>query len=134
MYPYCLRTFPIPFGPFQKIDENQAFYEAIRPVGHKLTDEESAYLKADCMVLAGVLAEQLERYGKIYRTQASKAFSFFKDVCKDGTGKSNYDLKYKGKQQWGVPDIEGLEDYKGAILRHLPAAVKRKVNDSGKKL
>lgn len=118
----------------QKIDENKEFYERIRPEGYTFNDEESAYLKADCMVLAEVLREQLTRYGTIYRTQASKAFHFFKESCTDEAGNNNYEKKYEGFQQWAVPDVEGLEDYKGAIVRYLPKEVRKKLDKSGAKV
>ena len=118
----------------QKIKEDRAFYEAIRPVGHRLTERESNYLKADCKVLAGALRQQLNRYGTIYRTQASKAFYFFKESCTDESGNVNYKQKYEGIQKWEVPKIAGLEDYEGAKVRFLPPAVRKKINDSGVKL
>lgn len=117
-----------------KIEESQEFYERIRPEGYQMDEEERLYLKHDCIVLAEALNKQLERYGTIYRTQAGKAFHFFKQSCTDEAGSLNYKQKYEGIQQWGVPKIEGLEDYAGAILRRLPYAVKRKVNESGVKL
>lgn len=118
----------------QKLEENQEFYERIRPVGHQMTDEESAYLKNDCLVLAECLREQLNRYGTIFRTQASKAFHFFKESCTDEAGNVNYKKKYEGFQQWAVPDIVGLEDYKGAIVRYLPREVRKKIDESGAKV
>lgn len=118
----------------QKIDENKEFYERIRPEGYKFNEEESAYLKADCAVLAEVLREQYSRYGTIYRTQASKAFHFFKEACTDEAGNNTYEKKYEGFQQWAVPDVAGLEDYKGAIVRYLPREVRKKLNESGAKV
>lgn len=118
----------------QKIKEDKEFYERIRPVGHVLTEEESKYLKADCSVLAQALLSQLELYDTIYRTQASKAFTFFKACCTDEAGNNNYKRKYEGVQQWAVPDIVGLEDYKGAIVRYLPTKVRKKIDESGQKL
>ena len=118
----------------KKIKEDRDFYERIRPVGHKLTAEESEYLKADCQVLAYALRGQLDKYETIYRTQASKAFTFFKECCTDEAGNPNYKKKYEGMQQWTVPEIAGLEDYKGATVRYLPRAVRDKIDASGQKL
>lgn len=118
----------------QKIKVDRDFYERIRPEGHNLTREEYEYLKADCNVLATALRGQLEKYGTIYRTQASKAFTFFKNSCTDEAGNINYKQKYEGIQQWAVPSIEGLEDYEGAIVRYLPKHVREKINASGEKL
>lgn len=118
----------------QKIKVDKAFYEAIRPEGHKLTQEESDYLKADCETLAAALVKQLEQYETIYRTQASKAFTFFKAHCTDEADNNNYKIKYEGIQQWKVPEIKGLEDYKGATVRYLPRAVRNKIDKSGAKL
>ena len=118
----------------EKIDETQEFYERIRPAGYRMNDEEAEYLKHDCIVLAEALRVQLERYGTIYRTQASKAFTFFKEACTDEVGHNNYKIKYEGRQQWAIPEIQGLEDYHGATIRHVPFAVKEKVKKSGARL
>lgn len=118
----------------QKIKEDRAFYEAIRPEGHEITPREHEYLKADCVVLATALRQQLDKYGTIYRTQASKAFHFFKESCTDEAGNVNYKKKYEGIQQWKVPTIEGLEDYAGALVRYLPHDVRVKINKSGQRL
>lgn len=118
----------------QKIKVDNTFYEAIRPEGHKLTELESEYLKADCQVLALALRGQLEKFGTIYRTQASKAFHFFKESCTDESGNKNYKKKYEGMQQWTVPTIAGLEDYAGATVRYLPRAVRDKIDASGERL
>lgn len=118
----------------QKIKEDRAFYEAIRPEGHKLTEREHEYLKADCEVLAHALRVQLDTFGTIYRTQASKAFHFFKDSCTDEAGNKNYKKKYEGIQQWKVPNIPGLEDYKDATVRYLPREVRNKIDASGQRL
>lgn len=117
-----------------KIEETQEFYDRIRPEGYLMNEEESRYLKHDCIVLAEALRKQLERYETIYRTQAGKAFHFFKEACTDEAGNKNYKQKYEGIQQWGVSKVKGLEDYEGAILRRLPYAVKKKINESGAKL
>lgn len=118
----------------KKIKEDAKFYERIRPIGHKLTAEESEYLKADCMVLGQALKIQLEKFGTVYRTRASKAFNFFKGACTDEAGNDNYKQKYEGIQQWKVPSIAGLEDYKDATVRYLPRDVRAKINASGAKL
>ena len=118
----------------QKIKEDSEFYDRIRPIGHRLTTEELEYLKADCQVLASALRQQFERYGTIYRTQASKAFYFFKQSCTDEAGNVNYWQKYEGIQKWTVPRINGLEDYEGAKVRFLPRDVRKKIDNSGVKL
>lgn len=135
LFPRKLKELGIQYNTTaKKIEEDSAFYERIRPEGHTLTDEEEEYLKADCMVLADVLKQQLDKYGTIYRTQASKAFTFFKDCCVDEAGNGMYDIKYEGIQQWAVPDIPGLEDYKGAIVRYLPKKVRKKIDEAGVRL
>ena len=135
LFPKKLKEIGIQYNTgTQKIEEDQAFYEAIRPIGHKLTDRESAYLKADCQVLASALRQQLDRYGTIFRTQASKAFHYFKQACTDEAGHINYGKKYEGIQQWTVPKIDGLEDYAGATVRYLPRPVRNKIDKSGVKL
>ena len=112
----------------QKIQEDRAFYEEIREEGHELTERERDYLKADCMVLAQALRVQLEKFGTIYRTQASKAFHFFKQSCTDEAGNPNYKIKYEGIQQWTVPKTApGFEDYAGSTVRYLPKAVRNKL-------
>lgn len=118
----------------QKIQENKEFYERIRPENHKLTEEESLYLKMDCAVLGEALYQQFERYGTIFKTQASKAFKFFKDSCTDQVGNNIYSRKYEYIQQWTVPRIEGLEDYEGKTVRLLPRNVRNKIDESGAKL
>lgn len=135
LFPKKLKEIGIQYNTgVQKIEEDQTFYEAIRPIGHKLTQRESAYLKADCQVLASALRQQLDRYGTIYRTQASKAFYYFKQSCTDEAGNVNYGKKYEGFQQWTVPKIDGLEDYAGATVRYLPRPVRNKIDKSGVKL
>ena len=135
LFPKKLKEIGIQYNTkVQKIEEDSAFYDRIRPAGHKLTREESEYLKADCQVLGFALVKQLERYGTIYRTQASKAFHFFKQACTDEVGNVNYKKKYEGMQQWTVPKIAGLEDYAGATVRYLPRPVRNKIDQSGAKL
>lgn len=109
-----------------KIEEPRGFYEAIRPVGHIPTEHELLYLKEDCLVLAEALREQIEKYGKIYRTRASKAFSFFKECCViPNTTKNVYEDHYVGSKDFRVPLIEGFEDFEGATFRYLPAKIKK---------
>ena len=135
LFPIKLEKIAIQYNTgVQKIKEDAEFYERIRPEGHVLTDEESTYLKADCQVIARALQLQYEKYGTIYRTQASKAFHFFKEACTDEAGNPNYGKKYEGIQQWTVPTIEGLEDYAGATVRYLPKEVRRKIDASGQRL
>lgn len=135
LFPLKLEELAIQYNTgYKKLEVDHAFYEQIRPINHKLTALESEYLKADCAVLGAALRAQIDRFGTIYRTQASKAFSFFKESCTDQAGNQNYKQKYEGIQQWAVPDIPGLEDYRGLIVRYLPANVRRKINESGAKL
>lgn len=117
-------------GP-QKIQEDREFYERIRPEDHEITEREHEYLKADCEVLATALLQQLEKFGTIYRTQASKAFHFFKESCTDEIGNNNYKIKYEGIQQWTVPErAPGFEDYAGATVRYLPKKVRNELYKS----
>ena len=109
-----------------KIDEPRGFYERIRPRGHVPTDEERLYQKKDCLVLAEALRGQVDKYGKIYRTRASKAFSFFKECCiMPNTDVNVYEDHYVGKKEFTIPYIGGFEEYEGKRLRDLPAPVKR---------
>lgn len=118
----------------KKMEVSRDFYEAIRPEGHIPTEEEKLYQKQDCLSLGQALYKQFEKYGTVYRTQASKAFTFFKACCTDEAGNVNYKIKYEGIKQWTVPDIEGLEDYKGATVRYLPRKVRDLIDKSGAKL
>lgn len=112
----------------KKIEESQDFYEEIRPVGHQLTAEESLYLKEDCLVLAEALRGQVDKYGKIYRTRASKAFSFFKECCLLWDDKTNvYEERYVGTKEFRIPYIEGYEDLYGMRFRTLPTVLKREL-------
>lgn len=124
---YCTR--------FQKIDEPNDFYTAIRPVDHVLTAEEVLYLKNDCLTLAEALRVQFETYGTIYRTRASKAFEFFKACCVAEDGETNvYKSHYEGLQQFIIPRVQGLEDFEGAYYRFAPKAVRDKLKRSAVKL
>lgn len=135
LFPVSLQKLGIQYNTkTQKIKEDREFYERIRPLNHVLTTEEHEYLKADCEVVALALKGQLERYGTIYRTQASKAFTFFKECCTDEVGTNVYERNYEGLKQWKVPEIKGLEDYKGASVRYLPRNVRDKIDESGAKL
>lgn len=120
---------------YKKIDEDASFYEALRPVGHALTDEELHYLQNDCLVLCEALQAQYARYGSIYRTRASKAFNFFKEACFDEESRTNlYKMKYEGLQQYRVPKVAGFEDLEGAVWRFLPKEAKQKLNKAKVKL
>lgn len=119
----------------KKITETQDFYNKIRPVGHKLTAEEERYLKADCLTLAEALRGQHETYGTLFRTRASKAFSFFKDCCTDDTGEvSLYSMKYEGVKQLKIPRIKGLEEYAGQWFRDVPLAIKNEIKRANVKI
>ena len=110
---------------YKKLDEDDAFYEQIRPLDHQLTDDEYKYLRNDCLVLAEALKSELARYGKIYRTKASKAFSFFKECCINEYADYNYyQMKYVGLKQHVVPYIEDMPDLEGAIFNYLPSHIR----------
>ncbi len=135
LFPVSLKKLGVQYNTkTQKIQEDREFYERIRPENHVLTDEEHEYLKADCEVIALALRGQLEKYGTIYRTQASKAFTFFKESCTDQVGNNVYERNYEGLKQWIVPKIDGLEDYEGAKIRTLPRDIKDRINAKGVKL
>lgn len=107
----------------EKVDEE--FYKRIRPVGHKLTPQESSYLKHDVLTLAEALKVQYGKYGTIYRTRASKAFNFFKEACTTQDGHSNiYDMNYVGLKQPVIPYIPEFEEYEGRWFRYAPVTVK----------
>lgn len=111
-----------------KIDEPRDFYEEIRPEGHELTADELLYLREDCLTLAEALRGQIDKYGKIYRTRASKAFSFFKDCCTlPNTSVNVYEEHYVGSKDFKVPYIQGYEDLEGATFRYLPAKIKKEL-------
>lgn len=111
-----------------KIDEPRGFYEHIRPEGHQLTDDELLYLREDCLTLAEALRAQISMYGKIYRTRASKAFSFFKECCLLPDESTNvYEARYVGSKEFKIPFIEGYEDLEGMRFKYLPAATKREL-------
>lgn len=135
LFPMTLKEVALQYHlPVQKINENREFYERIRPEGHVLTEEEREYLKADCMILVGALRAQIDKYGTLHRTRASKAFYYFKSACTDEVGNNNYKQKYEGIKQYKVPRIKGLEDYADMTVRYLPPDVKRKIKASGEKL
>ena len=120
---------------FKKQHVSEEFYKRIRPLGHKLTEEESSYLKNDVMTLAEALKIQIDKYGKLYRTRANKAFSFFKEACTTEAGVSNtYELNYVGLKERVIPHIEGLEEYEGKLFRYVPHSVKKAVLESRKKM
>lgn len=109
-----------------KIEEPRGFYEAIRPEGHVPTPDEILYLREDCLTLAEALRGQIEKYGKLYRTRASKAFSFFKECCLLGDERTNvYEERYIGNKEFKIPRIPGYEDLAGMRFRSLPARAKR---------
>lgn len=111
-----------------KLEEGADFYDTVRPQNHALTGEELDYLRLDCLTLAEALRGQFERYGRIYRTRASKAFKFFKDCCNGDDNKSNlYSLKYEGVKQLKLPLIKGLEEYEGVHFRDVPLSVKNQI-------
>ena len=111
-----------------KIDEPSEFYEAIRPIGHVLTEEESLYLREDCLTLAEALRHQIDMYGKIYRTRASKAFGFFKESCRlPNTSINVYESHYVGSKEFTIPHIEGYEDLRGMRLKALPTKLRREL-------
>lgn len=111
-----------------KIDEPRGFYEKIRPEGHILTADELLYLREDCLTLAEALRVQVAKYGKIYRTRASKAFSFFKECCLLPDNETNvYESHYVGSKEFKIPLIAGYEDLEGMRFKYLPAKTKREL-------
>ena len=111
-----------------KIKEDSTFYEDIRPEGHQITPEELLYLKEDCLTLAEALRAQFETYGKIFRTRASKAFSFFKESCLLPDEKTNvYEERYVGRKDFKIPFIPGYEDLQGMRFQSLPIRLKREL-------
>ena len=111
-----------------KLEEDNEFYEAIRPIGHELTDEELLYLREDCLTLAEALRGQVDKYGKLYRTRASKAFSFFKECCLLWDEKTNvYEERYVGTKDFKIPYLKGYEDLYGMRFKTLPTALKREL-------
>lgn len=120
---------------YQKIDEPNDFYTAIRKPGHVISPEELHYLKNDCLTLAEALNVQFKTYGTIYRTRASKAFEFFKACCTTEDGQTNvYKQHYEGLQQFKIPRVPGLEDWEGAYYRYAPKDVRNRLKKSGVKL
>lgn len=62
-----------------KIEQEKEFYERYRPVGHKITEEEYAYIKNDIEVIADALEVQF-RQGMTSITAGSDSLNGFKDV------------------------------------------------------
>lgn len=113
---------------YKKIKEDSEFYEEIRAADHVITDRELLYLKNDCLVLAEALKSQIDKYGKIYRTRASKAFSFFKECCTLQDNETNvYEERYVGTKEFKIPHIPGYEDLFGMRFKHLPSRLKREL-------
>ena len=111
-----------------KLEEDSEFYEALRPVGHDLTEEELTYLREDCLTLGEAVRVQIEKYGKIYRTRAAKAFGFFKECCVLQDGTTNvYERRYVGTKEFIIPRIEGYEDLEGMQFKYLPTKAKREL-------
>lgn len=111
-----------------KIEEEKSFYDEIRAADHVLTEDELKYLREDVLTLAEALRTQIDMYGKIYRTRASKAFSFFKECCVLQDGKTNvYEQRYVGSKEFKIPHIPGFEDLEGMRFKYLPTATKRQL-------
>ena len=135
LFPMSLEEIGIQYNTqSKKVKVSQDFYLKIRPEGHILTADEREYLKGDLLPLAEALRQQLQQYGTIYRTKASKSFQLFKENCVDEAGSNNYGKKYEGIQQWTVPKIDGLTEYEGQIMRYLPREVRNAVNKKKVKL
>lgn len=131
LFPETLREVGLHYcRDHQKLDEDADFYNQIRPEGHELTDEEKLYLQEDCLVLAEALRSQYKQYGKLFRTRASKAFSFFKECCNGDADSNLYQLKYEGIKQLRVPEIPTLEDYEGVLFSELPWDIKKRIMDA----
>ena len=54
-------------------------YDAPRPIGHELTDEEKEYIVADCRIVAAALKIQFEK-GLKRMTNASDAIGYYKEL------------------------------------------------------
>lgn len=121
---------------FKKIELPQDWYDQIRPVGYVPTKLDREYQKNDCMTLAEALEGQFRIYGSIYRTRASKAFSYFKSNTTSQNGYSNmYQLHYEGVKELIVPEgIKGVEDYAGVIFRYVPNDKKKIIRESRVKM
>lgn len=127
LFPQTLKEIGLQYNKdFKKLDFSKEDYERIRPAGYDPLPYEWEYLKADCLTLGEALKNQLSIYGKLYRTRASKAFSFFKESCTAANDPDYnlYSLKYEGVQKKIVPYIEELADYEGKEFRFLPRTVK----------
>ena len=136
LFPETLKKVGLAYNKiYQKIDEPKEFYKALRGPDHELTDDELLYLKNDCLTLAEALRAQLDMYGTIYRTRASKAFEFFKSCCVTEDGETNvYKNHYEGLRQFRIPRVEGLEDWEGAYYRFTPKAIRDKLSAKKVKL
>ena len=133
LFPQSLREIGLQYNKnFQKLDFSKEDYERIRPEGYQPLPYEREYLKMDCLTLGEALRSQLEMYGKLYRTRASKAFAFFKAACvADNDPDFNlYELKYEGTKRKLVPFIEGYEAYEGIEFRFAPRKLKNFIREN----
>ena len=64
-------------------------YDAPRPAGHELTEEEREYIQDDCRIVAGALKAQLGE-GLTRMTNASDALNSFKNLI----GKDNFERQF----------------------------------------
>lgn len=133
LFPESLKKVGLQYNKtYQKIDEPSEFYTTLRERCHNPTSEELLYIRNDCLTLAEALRVQLDKYGTIYRTRASKAFSFFKDCCVSEDGETNiYMNRYEGLRQFKIPRFEGFEDWAGAFYRFAPKNVKQAIKKRG---
>ena len=101
-------------------------YDAPRPVGHELTEEEKAYIVNDCRIVAQALRTQFEE-GLTKMTNASDAMNGFKDIIR----RDNFDHQfpvlpvelddglrraYKGGFVYVKPEHKNSEGLQGVTL------------------
>lgn len=60
-----------------KIEEDQAFYDEFRPLGHEITEREKEYLLQDCRVMAVALEYMIYELGHKKMTMAGNALTDF---------------------------------------------------------
>ena len=79
LFPCALEYLPDEYGtPTRKVQEDEEFYNQIRPMDHKPTERELKYLENDLQVLAETLRKHIEIYGlRFMKTQAGQAFYNF---------------------------------------------------------
>lgn len=104
-------------------------YDAPRPVGHKLTEEERAYIVNDCRIVAQALKIQFDK-GLKKMTNASDALNGYKDII----GRLNFDTWFPSLPVTMDDDIR--QAYKGGFTyltpayreKHVPGGITLDVN------